>query len=1425
MRGNIVIMRASVVVVACVILGQIWAMSSNVNADNIIPVDTPTILTDQVASWPMDEGSGLYAYDASGNGNTGTLTNGLSWIDCLVGKALAFDGSFDYVACGGSLTGTVFTSLSVQAWIKPEESTGSRYIFYDGSDGEFALWQNENACGITVKLNGVAEKWVVAPESIEYNMWQLVTGVFTGSELQIYVNGVLRNTVTVPANGLYNPGGTFDPTIGAWTASASNHLYYFKGAIDDVNVWSRVLTAAEIGNEFNTSWRNYYESGVPIRIDSNDDFNIAHGVTSGNGTESNPWIINNRSIDGDVCGIYIGNTTEYYTIKDCIIYDCHSNIRPWGYGAINLYNSTNGTVYGNVFSDNSRSVYLHLANNNKISGNVCNYPGGGIELYSSSFNVIIDNTLDGGGIQISGFPDISYYNSIIKNTIYRSGISAPQMAEGTTIENNEISFSEGTGIYVGNAHTDHMRIVNNRISSNNGSGIYFMQLNHHQEIINNTISNNHNDGIYFSDESNNCVVSNNTLINNWHGIFMDEGCYDNKILDNTVSDNDFGIFLFSDWSITENNKIYHNDIINNVVQAYDNGNNFWNDSYPAGGNYWSDYMSFDYYNGPNQDLSGADGIGDTPYLFTNGQDYYPHIVPIGWSYISPFNTGTSEGIIDDWEYVSPAAFVMDASPDGGYAVIGDINGYLKLFHVDSNVPLWSLNIGTTIQNVSIAENGNYIGVVVDNKPRLYTGYGDLVFSGMEMGEIESTIDLTWEGKHAFVGYTNTMNMDLWRMAGGVSQIRCQNGDILPSTPIIAGGGNYVANFHASSPRVPVWNGTTVLESQTLGGWQNPLFTFIDPLGNVNDIAMSYDGNTIVAGSSSSDYGIINKTGWYWHTSAPSSIIDIDISNDGKIITALDSSGNLQIVYQNKTIKSIAGTFSNAELTGDGRHIICSDVTGTTGLSIYDTNLILVEQNTTIGNYDMNTLYVGDNGRHIWGISGLTLHHVEVIPHVNLTYAAEYFAAGYEHVNETTQFILSGYSVAADYKIKYELDGRGWVEYSGPFNLTGLLPGPHKIKYHIEDSDGYKTENYQIAIWLDSYGFYSDTEARLTYLETQISNIWAAILSINSTIQTLNNSMNYLGLRVTNLTANLTSIAYNLSQHWNFTDNMTIDIDNLELKISVLQQNVSDHWNYTTNMTLTVGEMQANITIIQQNASDHWNFTDDMVILIDGIETNVTHLQNDCLALFQNVSNHWNVTDIMNSNIGILQINVLDLQENVTAIWENITSLGLDQKKLWNNVTTLIQRIDSLELNDTYSNQNITRLNNDLALLETSLIGYANNLNALTVRVTGMEANGTATKQELDETYWLLYNTTISLHVAEALIERIHTDITTLENEIEANEDAITRAETSIGMNTAIAVIALILGIIGLILGLLSMRKIKEPMNTIKEKEEIGDKVD
>src|SRR5262249_35835486 len=72
-----------------------------------------------VGWWKLDDRTGTSAFDSSGNGNTGTLTNGPAWTTGKIGQGLLFGGSanLSYVDLGNPTSLKLTGSRTVSAWI------------------------------------------------------------------------------------------------------------------------------------------------------------------------------------------------------------------------------------------------------------------------------------------------------------------------------------------------------------------------------------------------------------------------------------------------------------------------------------------------------------------------------------------------------------------------------------------------------------------------------------------------------------------------------------------------------------------------------------------------------------------------------------------------------------------------------------------------------------------------------------------------------------------------------------------------------------------------------------------------------------------------------------------------------------------------------------------------------------------------------------------------------------------------------------------------------------------------------------------------------------------------------------------------------------------------------------------------------------
>ena len=223
-------------VVTVVDVASAESMASNVASAKATAIDATL-----AAYWPLDDGTGSpTVYDASGNGMNGTLVNGPVWTTGRIGAGLSFDGINDHVTT--NLVENLPT-WTVVAWVwSPAAPSAAPASGPVQRDRNLQInWNHEDAAlrgAVGVSVGGT---WYGASfGALAANTWYHLAGTYDGETLRAYVNGVL-----VTANRAPSGEPDFEPAALEFGARAGAPQY-FSGTIDEVRIYRRVLSAAEI---------------------------------------------------------------------------------------------------------------------------------------------------------------------------------------------------------------------------------------------------------------------------------------------------------------------------------------------------------------------------------------------------------------------------------------------------------------------------------------------------------------------------------------------------------------------------------------------------------------------------------------------------------------------------------------------------------------------------------------------------------------------------------------------------------------------------------------------------------------------------------------------------------------------------------------------------------------------------------------------------------------------------------------------------------------------------------------------------------------------------------------------------------------------------------------------------------------------------
>jgi hypothetical protein len=219
--------------------------SPGLSGHTAITMDSSSAQVGLVGYWKLDESSGTTAADSSGSGYNGTLVNmtpASDWVTGRIGGGLDFDGSNDFVDCGNYLGLRITSNITVAAWVKTRDCGNDEYNPYvTKGDHSYGLQhRHSNELEFFIYDGGT---WYPAKYSVNSsfnNVWHHLAGTYNGSQVKLYVDGVLRSTVNHSGSIATN---AYNVNLGR---NAENNTQFYNGVLDSVRIYNRALSAAEI---------------------------------------------------------------------------------------------------------------------------------------------------------------------------------------------------------------------------------------------------------------------------------------------------------------------------------------------------------------------------------------------------------------------------------------------------------------------------------------------------------------------------------------------------------------------------------------------------------------------------------------------------------------------------------------------------------------------------------------------------------------------------------------------------------------------------------------------------------------------------------------------------------------------------------------------------------------------------------------------------------------------------------------------------------------------------------------------------------------------------------------------------------------------------------------------------------------------------
>ncbi len=222
--------------------------TNSTDVDLSFVVGEVDLVSDLAAFWPLDEGSGCSALDLTGQ-HDGALGpdcvggDAPAWSSGVNGSGLTFDGNLDEVAATTTASLQTPTALTLSAWIRHGTSYRFESIidYRDAATDGYDLYTTDQS-KLFMRVNNGA---LASSATVTDGAWHHVVGVYDGSQIRLYVDGLLDGSSTVGPQSI-----DVSAALLYLGRNFSANFLGFTGDIDEVMIYTRALSDIEVFETF-----------------------------------------------------------------------------------------------------------------------------------------------------------------------------------------------------------------------------------------------------------------------------------------------------------------------------------------------------------------------------------------------------------------------------------------------------------------------------------------------------------------------------------------------------------------------------------------------------------------------------------------------------------------------------------------------------------------------------------------------------------------------------------------------------------------------------------------------------------------------------------------------------------------------------------------------------------------------------------------------------------------------------------------------------------------------------------------------------------------------------------------------------------------------------------------------------------------------